>query len=750
MRPRLFLAGLGCAVGCGVLLLAAAAVGASDPADGAAAEVVLVGSYRLRSIRGPTAQVLHERTIDSRGWRDERVSYRLRVSDDPARNLAEYRFQLDYRHYAAAGAWVSDVRCRGTHAIRHEGPRDEEAGARIQRAATFPCRQLGTEPVPPGSEAVRVPMPYFLVGAYRAGKVGCRVSRREGERFAGVWGSGWREEVETVSISRFADAVLATGVWQTPWSEFVPSPGRTLALLARARDGAALQWRFALDPVSRLRGFAGNAETREDFARVVPSEHADALVPAYDPAGPDLRFLPDPEGRTRVHDDGTRLESAGASPELALEVAALDGGAYGHLRGRARFRRCENWQPVTIEVDAARRDHLTIPMDEDGNLMADRYGDLSWPFSYREPVGPDADGIPAPDGPEPDADDDGAPAGAGPGDGLTAFEEYRGFLATDPLYGGPEGRGEAAGAPPVATCPFLVRTSPRHKDLFVHAADPTLDALLGAFGRASGLAVRRPCRLQGPLDAAAARAGTDPSLRVVNFTTPGMLAGHALRRADQHALVVVDHALEDGTLGEVVPYDDAAWPWTPGGISQVRIDVAKNLALSPRELLATLLHELGHGVGVAHHGTGNLEKAVWLTRAPRCPPGTQALRRRRLAPPPGDGWRACLVESVARQWGQNSGDATCPMKYADWRWHELPDPPLRPAGRVDVRGHGRLPQFTGPLMRYEEELDEPGTAPFCTRTAGTGVNALPGARNHASDALAGPCATQIRVRDRAP
>lgn len=731
------------------LALVVAALLACRPASAIPPEryeggMVMTGVYRFRYRTGPLIEALTRRGIEDRAWHQETAHYRIVEAAEPQDRIREYRFRLRHRDYEAIPAGgISDRRCAGERSFRHAGTFDEEAERGLLEAATFPCTQHGDSTTDPGTYRVRIPERRLLFAEYRMGNVECRLVRQRRQR--GGFGTGLRqsyveEEVETLSFSGLADARLEVTTRPQPgldpdpaastWPDFLPFPGRTLLLSAWSPAGYELLWRFRLDPVSRLPGFAGNGERRDDFARLAGQvDRGEALVPLYAPDGPDLRFHPRQNRLRRLHPDGTRAESVEPSSSVVFGISAMDAGAYGRLRGRVRFRPCENWQPVEVRVDGAPRDHLSIPMDEDGNLMADAPRTEDWPFR----------------GAAPGADDDPRPAGAGPGDGLAAFEEYRGFLATDPLYADPEGRGEPARTSPVRTCPFFVRTSPQHKDLFVHAVDPTLDAMLWHFGRASGLRVRRPCRLQGPLDAAAQQERTDPSLRVVNFTTPGTLVGRGIRVGDQHTVVVVDHALEDGTLGQVVPYDDAAPPWTPGEISQAQVDVAKNLDVSPRELLATLLHELGHAVGLPHHGTGNLGAAVWLTPG-RCIRGTRRIRDARLAPPPDEGWRACWVESVARQWGQNSGDALCPMKYTDWRWHELPEPPLQRFGYVDVRRHGPVPQISGPLLRYEKELDEPGVARLCTSAAGSGVNALPGERNHASDALA-PCSRQLRVKD---
>ena len=55
------------------------------------------------------------------------------------------------------------------------------------------------------------------------------------------------------------------------------------------------------------------------------------------------------------------------------------------------------------------------------------------------------------------------------------------------------------------------------------------------------------------------------------------------------------------------------------------------------------------------------------------------------------------------------------------------------------------------VHRYRDDLDDASTAQslwkFCVTRTGTGVNALPGAENHAGDSPRA-CAPQIRVNDK--
>jgi hypothetical protein len=177
---------------------------------------------------------------------------------------------------------------------------------------------------------------------------------------------------------------------------------------------------------------------------------------------------------------------------------------------------------------------------------------------------------------DPDADLDGSPGGDGTaGDGLTAYEEHRGFI----VGGGSQPKEH-------------VRTDPAVKDVFVHDRD---NVGTGHFGQ-SGLAVHV---LRDPV----LYGGDDR--RVVNFNS----AAH--KRGDQHGILLVR---ED--LGGAVRGIAFGGPGRPGQIDRVAVDASavarENIPGLPDKVRA---HVLGHAVGIAHHGEGRKHDG--------CGPGTE-------------------------------------------------------------------------------------------------------------------------------
>ena len=126
---------------------------------------------------------------------------------------------------------------------------------------------------------------------------------------------------------------------------------------------------------------------------------------------PDLKFLSsdNPEMET-VSGDGQSATSKKKLKTCSLSVSCYDGAAYGRLQvvaylddGRAVMAHVEG-KPAGMDV--------TIPSDEDNNRVADCWED--------------ANGV---RGKSPSADDDEQPLGDhDKGDGLTVWEEYRGFV----------------------------------------------------------------------------------------------------------------------------------------------------------------------------------------------------------------------------------------------------------------------------------------------------------------------------------
>jgi len=317
---------------------------------------------------------------------------------------------------------------------------------------------------------------------------------------------------------------------------------------------------------------------------------------------------------------------------------------------------------------------VTIPFDADENRIADatRHNDR---------------------GRAADRDQDNQPVGEGPGDGLSNYEEYRGFLTKGTHN----------------------RTDIRRKDLFIHDQH---NLGLGYFVNASQLR----CHLIDPAEY------NGDNVRQVNFNR-----GYASRCA-QHGLHLVNINLGAGTLGYTpgcqtnsrTALDDSTPIGPPKYVLQVRVDRSKhfrlqNLAIghgiviaipvATEDLSATIAHELGHAVSMEHHGDTDVSTISVMSTT-----GTQ----RRLM--------------VIAAGGVTSGREDCLMRYnySNYWWRDPTAVPivLWPAGSGTIR------------LTFEADGRPINT--FCDSAVGTGVNAGGQAGGNASR---GDCRGQIHVSD---
>lgn len=179
------------------------------------------------------------------------------------------------------------------------------------------------------------------------------------------------------------------------------------------------------------------------------------------------------------------VETREAVTEAVLVVRARDYGAWGRLKAEIELDD-GRWEPA--RVAASGEWSITIPRDEAGgsNQIADVWEEA---VALAEP------------GKDPKADDETEPGGEHRGDGLTLYEEYRGFSV--------DGR--------------WTDLDPQRKDLFVHVQDGSgLRRHLDRVARETGLRIR--------------------SIRQEEFVNPGVRVVNPNRglhtRVAQHGLYV--------------------------------------------------------------------------------------------------------------------------------------------------------------------------------------------------------------------
>lgn len=423
---------------------------------------------------------------------------------------------------------------------------------------------------------------------------------------------------------------------------------------------------------------------------------------------PDLEVLGPDEARTKEPVDS-----------LDLVVTCHDYGAYGKLHVTAKDL---DGSEVKVTLRGKEDADLAIPLDENRNHVADAW-EVGETGHLRGAAAEDEEDLPK-----------GKPGCTG--DGLSLYEEYRGFRVK-----GVHRRGD-----------------PDRKDLFV--CDRTAGKVAGPgidrFSAATWLTVHRLDKEE---------LGED---RVIN-PNGGSAHLHA-----QHGLLVVDGAA--GSDPEQIPADPKSTTFGPPVLTK-HVKLPPGRSFEAGDGASDVAHELGHAVGLQHHGDENLLAVEWfwqldgeagwqLHEQEMEFKDVQTSRTKSIgqwAPKPGSPGRV-----IQAFWEPSaSGGAPRPFCREDGA----------PAGSLTVGVErwrlyvgGERSQFSGDqecLMRYADKQAyqskaEPGRVRYlpdkaqwkertrlCEDARGTGVNA-PG---HApqpryGDAVAGKCRQQIVVNDK--
>lgn len=664
-----------------------------------------------------------------RYFQDVQVSFTFISEDDPNRPglMRWVSRHLSWHGYAKSWSSIEGRECRGDGNL-DLGPADDygTVTAAQEPYLKIPCRDWATANawafIPMPNPKVRLPEIVQMTN--------CEPTRR--------WSSAGVRYTLSVSPTEMQAAFRFEKGKEAP-----PFPGKTYAI--RGWSNVLGRWKFVVES-SRLRGFATNADVSSAFfSDLYPATQS--MSGRYTTWDPDLVFNPTlarapSDWKPPSPDQGSRkwsvLETTDATSvnRVDAELTAMDFGAHGEVRAYMSPSCGGGWKQVPVEGGGS---FLKFPAeDDDNNFIPDREQ------AYR--------GLAAL------SDEDDEPDGDGNGDGFTAFEEYRGFIATargscgNPMNAAYSGR------------TYWGRTNPKKKNLFIHAPDPILRWLATTFSKTSGLEVWTICPEEY----------VDNDTRVVNFTMharPGQLVvGAGLRGAPltqarpQHGLYLVNARIADGPLGQTVPVDPSrSVLGPPRNIRRVEVDPvgirwAYGMAQFLQFLTVITHHELGHAVGHPHHGEDNIPGPVVLLNMTRCGAG--------MIEGTVDGRPACSATGIAVRGQQNSGNALCPMKYLHWKWYVPPSSALiknpRPVDfKVLIFGlivgalqatPAPLDAYEGLVLRYQKERDEPpppDKMKFCTAPDGTGVNALPeDDNNHAGRIGRGfPCSFFLRVND---
>jgi hypothetical protein len=514
------------------------------------------------------------------------------------------------------------------------------------------------------------------------------------------------EELELVVDPKNYDTWLPEGV-----DQFDPATGTVVenaigssidveATVRRKSDGlppansTVQSIEFQLVQSSAEPGIALNAPPRSMLASPQPNDLQ------FDPArNAALR----PSVVVPASDTSRGVASQGVGNTATAEVSAYDWGAFGELEVTA-----------TLDSGYVLKGHLITDPTVERILLPKRdasshIGD-EWKRLYGVTGLPDSE----------DSEDNPGGSGQDLGDGLTLYEEYRGFFNGElhPLRRGSAFANEG--------------TNPNKKDLFVrNAYGPIIERGLKMLEFHGGVNVHYSLT----------ETEIEPT-NVVNFNHDQ--GAHAV---DQHGIRVVKRK-QKGLAGFAVPLDPTAmWRLLPRSTFHTRITPTGNLD----RLLSTVAHEVGHAISVMHHGEDDQGLVTWAfdpatgqvteDGAPieirhessfACGSGgclfTAAEAAALFSVP-----RATRSVYVGNERGQHSGRDDCFMRY----------------DAASAYAHDAFPG-----VRWWVGSEDPGFGMDATPN-GSGVNA-PGRQPRAryGDACAadsrGDCRHQIRVNDKLP
>ena len=358
---------------------------------------------------------------------------------------------------------------------------------------------------------------------------------------------GFNEEPEEVEAILIPDKNYANWRPTAADDEDTPGNGILVQVVLQKKDQQgqkprtkAKSFKFELLGVSKEPGVCLNWPPK-DRAKTTADLKIDKV------ANPDLQ----------VADDGQSATSGPDLQESQVIIFSYDWGGWGSMRVSADL---DNGDHVVAHLDKQPAvQELKIPKDDNNNHIAD-----VWEQGLTGSLNATSD------------DDDQPKGDKDTGDGLSLYEEYRGFRISGQHH----------------------VTDPRIKDLFVHDFD---HLGLGYF-RASGLKVNLV-----DYNEFAAVPSADRNPWVINFNTSGFA-----HLGDVHVLFLMDHPV-DGGLGEAV-----GGPGVPKEILAVWVDRQACLGSKYGQLEVdnTVAHELAHCCNVLHHGDKNYPSGEVWQRGP--------------------------------------------------------------------------------------------------------------------------------------
>jgi len=271
----------------------------------------------------------------------------------------------------------------------------------------------------------------------------------------------------------------------------------------------------------------------------------------------DLEFKQGPEFKNMIETgSGWRIETINKVMNTSIDIIPNDWGAWGKLKAEAQVDEEENiWYPILTKDG---KKYITIPLDERGgkeNKIADAFEEehhLSENIATMQ-------------------DDEGA---NGIGDGLTAYEEYRGLM-----IGGDGGK--------------HITTNPEDTvDLFVHCESPTIRSHIPDGTVVGGELVIHMLDLESDY--------VSRGIRRINRNSSEWSRG-----AQRGIRLTTENIPDAGVVGWAVGRCTS-----PGTTDYVALDLGELSGKPNSEFQITIVHELMHGCGIKHHGAVNMTDTI--------------------------------------------------------------------------------------------------------------------------------------------
>ncbi|MCK5280671.1 MAG: hypothetical protein KAK04_19095 [Cyclobacteriaceae bacterium] len=317
--------------------------------------------------------------------------------------------------------------------------------------------------------------------------------------------------------------------------EWAPDPktekAATIKVTGDGLNGEKVKIRFTLYEVTKEKGICLNSQ-----------DDNTELDLQFDTGGGKTRFK-----EPVKTEDGWIIETSNKVMNVSIDVIPLDWGAWGKLKAEMEIDEGE-WRMIYCKEGES---YITIPLDERGgieNHIADQ-------FEIDNGL---TEGI------QTMQDDEGS---KNRGDGLTAYEEYRGFMIGGDYYG------------------MHITTEPeKYMNLFVHPRDWQVMNIID-----DGTVINNEIKINILL------YDTDFVNQFERNINPNRGEWTVCK---QHGLRLIHSNLDPFVLGETVGVE----PFTPKDTEYCAIDINQ---LDTTNVLATTIHELMHGSGVDHHGKDN-------------------------------------------------------------------------------------------------------------------------------------------------